>query len=106
MSDKRTKILLIEDNPGDARLFQEMLAEAGPRRFELEHADRLSAGIKRLGRGDINVILLDLGLSDSQGVDTFTKVYAQAQEKPIVVFTGLDDETFGIEAVRRGAQDY
>ncbi|MFQ6122840.1 MAG: ATP-binding protein [Dehalococcoidales bacterium] len=106
MSDKRTKILLIEDNPGDARLIQEMLAEVEPSRFELEWADRLSAGIKRLEQGDIDVILLDLDLPDSQGVDTFTKVYARAKEKPIVVFTGLADETVGIKAVRGGAQDY
>ncbi len=106
MSDKRTKILLIEDNPGDARLIQEMLAEAEPGRFELECVDQLSAGIKRLDQGDIDVILLDLDLPDSHGVDTFTKVYAQVQEKPIVVLTGLADETVGVKAVSGGAQDY
>jgi len=106
VSDKHTKILLIEDNPGDARLLQEMLAEAEPGRFELEWADRLSAGTRRLEQGDIDVVLLDLDLPDSHGVDTFTKVYAQAQEKPIVVLTGLADETVGIKAVSGGAQDY
>ena len=106
MNDKRIKILLIEDNPGDARLIQEMLAEAEPSRFELEHADRLSAGIKRLEQGNIDVILLDLDLPDSKGVDTFTKVYAHTQEKPILVLTGLADEAVGVKAVSGGAQDY
>jgi len=69
-------------------------------------ADRLSAGTRRLEQGDIDVILLDLDLPDSHGVDTFTKVYAQAQEKPIVVLTGLADETVGVKAVSGGAQDY
>ena len=106
MSDKCTKIMLIEDNPGDARLIQEMLAEAEPGGFDLEHADRLFAGIKRLDRGNVDVILLDLDLPDSQGVDTFTKVYAQARKTPIVVFTGVVDKAVGIKAVRGGAQDY
>ena len=106
MNDKRTKILLIEDNPGDTRLIQEMLAEAGPSRFELECVDQLSAGIKRLDQGDIDVILLDLDLPDSRGIDTFTKVYTQTQEKPILVLTGLTDEAVGVKAVSGGAQDY
>ena len=106
MNDKRTKILLIEDNPGDARLIQEMLAEAESGKFEQEHADRLSTGIKRLEQGNIDVILLDLDLPDSKGVDTFTKVYAHTQDKPILVLTGLADEAVGVKAVSGGAQDY
>ncbi len=106
MSHKRTKILLIEDSPGDARLIQEVLSEAPSVPHELECVDRLSKGLERLAVGDIDLLLLDLGLPDSQGLDTVSKVCAQAPAVPIVVLTGLYDETLGIEALRLGAQDY
>jgi PAS domain S-box-containing protein len=106
MSNKNVKVLLIEDNPGDARLIREMLAEVPDISFELECAKRLSTGLKRLAKETIDVILLDLALPDSQGLDTLNKVYAQVKTAPIVVLTGLDDESVGIEAVHQGAQDY
>ncbi len=105
MGDKR-RVLLIEDNPGDARLIQEMLSEASDISFDLECADRLSTGLAHLAAEDTDVILLDLGLPDSQGLETFTRVHAQAPEAPIVVLTGLDDVTLATRAVREGAQDY
>jgi len=106
MNDKAIKVLLIEDNPGDVCLIREMLAEVRGVRFDLECADRLSTGLERLAEGGIDVILLDLGLPDSLGFDTFTTVYAQAPEAPIIVLTGLDDEALAVQAVRAGAQDY
>jgi PAS domain S-box-containing protein len=106
MSDKCTKVLLIEDNPGDVRLIQEMLAQSAQDGYQLECADRLSKGLKRLGMGGIDLVLLDLGLPDSQGLDTFNKVHAQVPAVPIVLLTGLDDEMFAVQAVRQGAQDY
>jgi two-component sensor histidine kinase len=106
MKDKQIKVLLIEDNPGDVRFIQEMLGEKSSASFDLVCADKLQTGLKHLARGDIDVVLLDLGLPDSQGVDTLIKVQAQAPEVPIVVFTGLNDEKTGLEAVKRGAQDY
>ncbi len=72
------EVLLIEDNPGDARLIQEMLAEPGKADYKLENADRLSQGLERLLEGGIDVVLLDLGLPDSQGLETLGKVRAQA----------------------------
>jgi PAS domain S-box-containing protein len=99
-------ILLIEDNPGDARLIQVMLAEPGRADYHLENADRLSQGLERLLEGGIDVVLLDLGLPDSQGLETLGKVRAQASAVPIIVLTGLDDEITAVEAVRQGAQDY
>ena len=102
----KRRLLLIEDNPGDARLIQEMLSEASDISFDLECAGRLSTGLAHLAEGDIDVVLLDLGLPDSQGLDTFTRVYAQAPEVPIVVLTGLDDVMLASRAVREGAQDY
>jgi PAS domain S-box-containing protein len=106
MANKDVKILLIEDNPGDVRLIREMLAEAAYVSFELESANRLSTGLKRLAKETPDVILLDIGLPDSQGLDTLKKVYAKTKTVPIVVLTGLEDESVGIEAVQRGAQDY
>src|SRR5512146_2637375 len=70
------KVLLIEDNPGDARLIQLMLADAGDGLFEVETVDRLAAGLRRLSRNDIGLVLLDLSLPDSQGLETFTHLHA------------------------------
>ena len=99
-------IMLIEDNPGDARLIREMLAEAGKADYRLENAERLSQGLERFSEGDIDVVLLDLGLPDSQGLETLSKMRTQSSEVPIIVLTGLDDEVTAVEAVRQGAQDY
>jgi len=106
MSDKHTKILLIEDNPGYVRLVQTMLAVPGQVEYQIECADRLSTGLEQLGKGEIDVVLLDLGLPDSQGLDTLNRVRVQAPAVPIVVMTGLDDETVAVQAMRQGAQDY
>ena len=106
MNSKHIKVLLIEDNPGDARLIREMMAEVGVARFDLECVDRLSTGLERLDGGGIDVTLLDLGLPDSEGLDTFVRVHAQVPQIPIVVLTGVTDEVVGVEAVREGAQDY
>jgi signal transduction histidine kinase len=106
MDERHTKILLIEDNPGDARLLRETLADGKGMSFELECADRLSAGLERFSQGGIELLLLDLGLPDSQGLDTLTRAHAAAPEVPIVVLTALDDEAVAVQAVQRGAQDY
>ncbi|MGB8992760.1 MAG: PAS domain S-box protein [Desulfobaccales bacterium] len=106
MLDIPIKILLVEDNPGDARLIREMLAEAETGSFTIEWVPRLSDGLERLSQGEIDLVLLDLGLPDSQGLDTFSQAYAHAPEIPFVLLTGLDDETLALSAVRQGAQDY
>lgn len=100
------KILLIEDNPGDARLIQEMLAEAKASTIEIECLDNLSDGLERLSRGGIDLVLLDLLLPDSQGIETFTSVYSKVSGVPIIVLSVLDDEALAVEAVKQGAQDY
>jgi DNA-binding NtrC family response regulator len=100
------KILLIEDNRGDARLLDEMLKEVPGIKFKLVWADRLDRGIEYLKDEDIELVLLDLGLPDSQGFETFTKIHASVPELPIIVMTGLNDEKLALEAVREGAQDY
>lgn len=106
IGNKPIKTLLVEDNPGDSRLIREMLAEAKGVAFDLKYANRLQTGLEHLDKGGIDVVLLDLGLPDSQGLETLNKTYVQAPEVPIVVLTGLDDEMLGVQAVNRGAQDY
>ena len=92
MDNEKTTVLLIEDNPGDARLIQEFLSEAGSDIFRLEHVDRLSLGLERLARGDIGVILLDLSLPDSQGLEGLLKILTKAPDVPVVVLSSIKDE--------------
>jgi PAS domain S-box-containing protein len=99
-------VLLVEDNPGDARLFQELVRDTGAGRLKLEHVSRLSAAFDRLDHGHFDVILLDLSLPDEQGLDTLTRMHAHTPNVPIVVLTGLDDEALAVRVVRSGAQDY
>ena len=106
MSDDSTKVLLIEDNPGDVRLIRELLKEAYGVSFSLECVDRLSAGLELLGQGAIDIVLLDLGLPDSQGFDTFIRVHSSVPQVPIVILSGLADEALAAQAVREGTQDY
>jgi len=111
MSYQPIRILIVEDNPGDARLIREHLSGArvtgtlAPA-FQWVVADRLAAGLARLAEGGIDVVLLDLSLPDSQGLDTFVKAQAQAPDAPMVVLTGLDDEAVALQAMQAGAQDY
>ncbi len=105
MSNQRVKVLLVEDNLGDARLIQELLAEAKGDSFDLETADRLASGLRRLSAGGIDAVLLDLALPDSKGWDTFVKAKAQAPGVPIIILTGLGDEMLALTMVQQGAQD-
>jgi diguanylate cyclase (GGDEF)-like protein len=104
--DIAQSVLLIEDNAGDARLIREMLFEDEPAPFELQSVDRLSRGLEALSRRAASLVLLDLSLPDSHGLDTFSKVYAHAPKVPIIVLSGNDDETLALYAVKSGAQDY
>ena len=106
MENHPLKVLLVEDNPGDARLIREMLEEARAAKFKLLYVDRLDEGLKCLTQETLDLILLDLSLPDSQGLDTFIKTYTQATKVPIVVLTGLDDETLAVRTIQLGAQDY
>jgi len=100
------KVLMIEDNPGDARLIIEMLKEASDYQFDVLHAIRLDEGLKYLVTNKFDVILLDLGLPDSSGIDTFNIMNYNAQDVPIIVLSGLEDEIFSVSAVGKGAKDY
>jgi CheY-like chemotaxis protein len=98
------KILLIEDNPGDARLIHEMLAERNNKKIEWNN--NLSKGIESLSGMQFDIILLDLSLPDSHGITTVERILKNAKNIPMVVLTGLDDEDMGVKAVKKGAQDY
>lgn len=103
---KKHNILLIEDNPGDARLLQEYLAEPSFVDFELTHAASLKEGLERLAAGGIDLVLLDLTLPDCAGLETFKRTAASAPEVPIIVLSGQDDESLAVNTVHEGAQDY
>jgi signal transduction histidine kinase len=100
------RVLVIEDNPGDARLVREWLAEVPDARCRLTWLNRCAAALACLEAEQPDVLLLDLFLPDSQGLDTFQRVQAAAPSVPIIVLTGLANERLGIQAVHEGAQDY
>jgi len=106
MEHSHTRILLIEDNPGDARMIRELLSEAHTVSFEVELVERLSYGLEALLARRFDVVLLDLSLPDSSGLDTLAKTLSAAKQESIIILTGLDDEDVAVEAVRKGAQDY
>ncbi len=106
MDSDRLKILLIEDNADYARLVREYVELESPGRFDIEAVPRLSTGIELLLRGGIDIVLLDLNLPDSRGLDTYVTVRTQAPDVATVVLTGVDDERLALAAAREGAQDY
>jgi signal transduction histidine kinase len=112
ISQAVVRVLLVEDNPADAELIRETLDDGSldpafeATALRLEQVDRLVAAFERLAAGEIDVVLLDLSLPDSHGIDTFVRLVRSAPRTPIVVLSGLDDEAMAIRAVREGAQDY
>jgi two-component system cell cycle response regulator len=101
-----TKVLLVEDNPADARLLREALAEITKSRFEVTHGETLARALEFLAKSKPDVILSDLGLPDSQGLETVRHIHRAAPDVPLVVLTSLNDESFGSQALQEGAQDY
>ena len=99
-------VLLIEDNEDDACLIGETLTERTAADIELEWVDRLGSGLTRLAEDKIDLVLLDLSLPDSHGLETLDKVQGQTPDVPVIVLTHLDDEAMAVQAVRKGAQDY
>src|SRR5450432_1692973 len=98
------KVLLIEDNPGDARLMQECLLESSDSLFELDVAETLKAGIQRLSAGGIDVVLLDLALP--YGQEDFLRAKAQALGVAIIILTGSNDDSLALKLVHDGARDF
>lgn len=104
MENNAYRVLLVEDNLGDARLVEEMLADAS--QFTIQRADTLLAALNALTRTDFDAALVDLSLPDSHGLETLTTILAHAPAVPIVVLTGLESDAAGLAAVERGAQDF
>jgi two-component sensor histidine kinase len=104
--DEKIEILLFEDNPGDAYLIEEMLEEFTDFSYELKNVETLNEGLSLLKERSFDVILSDLGLPDSDGIDTFLDIYAINSRIPIIILTGFNDEKIGIDALKKGAQDY
>lgn len=100
------EILLFEDNPGDTGLIEAMLEDFTDFSYELKNAETLDEGLGLLKERQFDVILLDLGLPDSEGISTFLDVHKKSPGTPIIILTGLTDEKTGINAVKKGAQDY
>jgi serine phosphatase RsbU (regulator of sigma subunit) len=100
------RVLLIEDDPDDVLLLRETLADVQPGGFAWTNIETLAEGIERVAEGSFHIALLDLNLPDSHGLETFLNLRAAAPHLPIVILTGMDDESVGLEAVQRGAQDY
>jgi two-component system, cell cycle response regulator len=100
------QVLLVESEPKGASGLQDALSKLPDRPVELEWAGALATGLERLSRGGVDLLLLDLDLPDSQGLETFERAYAFAPEVPIVVLTSVDDEELGLGTVQGGAQDF
>jgi PAS domain S-box-containing protein len=104
--EKNIKILLIEDNPGDAYLIGEQLEEFANFSYKLVNVETLNEAINLLKEQTFDVLLLDLGLPDSDGINTFLRIYKKNPLIPIIILTGLNDENIGSYAVKKGAQDF
>jgi PAS domain S-box-containing protein len=103
----RIRVLLVEDNPGDAKLIRRMLEEARGLACDMEWVETLEAADSRLAEDKIDVILLDLGLPGSSGLETLTRLQKKVERMPaLVVLSGLSDEEIALQAVQAGAQDY
>ncbi len=106
MAGVPVRVLLVEDNPGDARLIREALRETKGVDFTLAVAETLAAGLQRVAAADVDIVLLDLSLPDAFGLDTYRRAHIGAPHLPIIVLTGNEDETLAVSAVNEGAQDF
>jgi DNA-binding NarL/FixJ family response regulator len=106
MNGMPIRVLLVEDNPGDARLLQEMLNEPGSIKTELTHCGLMNDAVNHLATNTVDIILLDLGLPDVGRLGAVRQMHAAAPSVPLVVLTGLDDESLAIQTLQEGAQDY
>lgn len=106
MEDKPIKVLLIEDNPGDERLLREMLKEIRSACIDMTCVTSLDEALRIFDYVVFDLFLLDLNLPDINGLETFRRIHEAAPDVPVVVLSGMDDETVAVGAVQAGAQDY
>lgn len=106
MNSEIFRVLLVEDNPADARLIREYLTEFSKTSFLVSEADCIAVAISHLTDRHFDVILLDLSLPDSDGLETLHRMHAHAPNMALIVLTGLDDDEMALTAMRYGAQDF
>jgi two-component system, cell cycle response regulator len=106
VSAEEISVLLVEDNPGDARLFWEALQEAYGSKFDLVHCTTLAQALDHLGNTQPDVVVVDLGLPDVLGIEVVNRTQGKAPSVPLVVLTSRADDALGLEALNAGAQDY
>jgi len=105
-SPQPVKVLLVEDNPGDVRLIAELLSEFRDQFLVAEHVGRLADAEEAMEKAGVDLVLLDLSLPDSQGFETFERLLSHGRSVPILVLSGVDDESLALRMVHAGAQDY
>lgn len=98
--------MLVEDNPGDVKVIYEMLNDDEKHKYYISNSNRLDESIKKLITEKFDIILLDLGLPDSEGMDTFDIMKYNAPEIPIIVLTGFKEDILEVCTVGKGAKDY
>ena len=106
MQPKQINLLLVEDNADEVTLIKEKLLSVKDVDFNVLSVGRLDQALKRLAEGRVDLVMLDLTLPDSRGSDTFTKIFRQFPEVPIIALTSMEDETMAVRLVQEGAQDY
>jgi diguanylate cyclase (GGDEF)-like protein len=105
-TEKTMRVLVIEDNAGDARLLREMFGKERPGTFAVTHLSLMSEAVIHLAKGEADIVLLDLGLPDAHGLESVRRAHAAAPNIPLIVLTALDDEALAADAMKEGAQDY
>lgn len=105
-NERHISVLIVEDDDADMELLRRYLSRAQGIHFDIEEADRISSGINLLKKRDFDIVISDLGLPDSLGIESFLKLHELYPEMPMIVLTGLDDQGTALKAVQSGAQDY
>src|SRR5687767_7890916 len=101
-----TSLLMVEDSPGDARLLREMLNEDPANSIVVTHVGTMQEAEEQIAGSNFDIVLLDLGLPDAQGLEAVRRAHSAGPDIPLVILSGLDDERLAVEALQEGAQDY
>ncbi len=106
MNPDLIRVLLVEDNPEDARRLEVLLQEVSAHRFQLEQATHVDEALARLAGAEFDIVISDLSLEGGDGLEAFRRLHAAAPVTPFIVLSSVDDETLAVGAVREGAQEY
>jgi formate hydrogenlyase transcriptional activator len=106
MTNQLLRILLVEDNAGDARLLREKLSSDPSGSIELTHVRRLNEAVAHLAKDEVDIVLLDMGLPDAHGLDSIRRIVAAAPDVALIVLTGFEDDVLAATSIKEGAQDY